>query len=110
MYYHANIENQLREICQNASFLKYTRNNETELTDFIDGQIYKNLIESEDGELFKRNEAFSLVLNTDGISVCNKSKLTIWPFYLAINEIHKEDRFLIENMVLAGITLNKESI
>jgi hypothetical protein len=103
MYYHANIENQLKEIFKNASILKYKpSNNENELTDFIDGKIYRKLLESEDGELFKKNEAFSFIINTDGISVCSKSKLTIWPFYLAINEIPIEDRFLIENMVLAG--------
>jgi hypothetical protein len=36
------------------------------------------------------------------ISTYNKSKITIWPFYLTINEIRIEERFLVENMVLAG--------
>ena len=43
-----------------------------------------------------------LILNTDGVSLCTKSKLTMWPFFLAINECSKEDRFLINNVVLAG--------
>jgi hypothetical protein len=47
-------------------------------------------------------------MNTDGISICTKSKLTIWPFYLAINEIIKEDRFIIQNMVLAGLSVGDE--
>ena len=53
MYYHANIENQLKEIFKNASILKcQPSNNENELTDFIDGKIYRKLLESEDGEFF----------------------------------------------------------
>ncbi len=70
-------------------FFKKIKDNSEDLTDIKDGTIYKNLLESEDGESFKNNEAFSFLLNADGISVCTKSKLTIW--------------FLIENMILAGM-------
>ena len=62
----------------------------------------KKLIQSENGILFQKNEAISLNLNADGISTLNKSKITILPFYLTINEIRIEERFLVENMVLAG--------
>jgi hypothetical protein len=103
MYYHPKIEKQIIEIFKNIKIPKYEQDNSEDLTDIKDGTIYKNLLESEDGELFKNNEAFSFLLNTDGISVCSKSKLTIWPFFLAINEIPKEERFLIENMILAGM-------
>jgi hypothetical protein len=37
------------------------------------------------------------MLNTDGISICDKSNLSIWPVYLAINE------FNIDNIIKAGI-------
>jgi hypothetical protein len=103
MYYHPKIEKQIIEIFKNIKIPKYEQDNSEDLTDIKEGTIYKNLLESEDGELFKNNEAFSFLLNTDGISVCSKSKLTIWPFFLAINEIPKEERFLIENMILAGM-------
>ena len=102
MYFHANIENQLKDIFENTTLSKNNVNNENELHDFFDGQIYKNLLKSEDGVSFKNGKAFSLILNTDGVSLCTKSKLTMWPFFLAINEISKEDRFLINNVVLAG--------
>jgi hypothetical protein len=102
MYYHANIENQIKEILESVNLLKHEEHNsENKLVDFIDGTLYKKLIQSEDGILFKKNEAISLNLNTDGISTFNKSKNTIWPFYLIINEICIEERFLVENMVLA---------
>ena len=103
MYYHPKIEKQIIEIFKSIKIPKYELDNSEDLADIKDGTIYKNLLESEDGESFKNNEAFSFLLNTDGISVCTKSKLTIWPFFLAINEIPKEERFLIENMILAGM-------
>ena len=82
--------------------MKYEEyNNEKKLVDFMDGTIYKKLIQSEDCNLIKRIEALSLTLITDEISAFNDSKITIWPFYLTINEIRKEERFLIENTVLA---------
>jgi hypothetical protein len=59
----------------------------------MDGTIYKNLFKSEDGNLTLN---LSLTLNTDGISVCNKSRIKTWPFYFSINEISEEERYLIE--------------
>jgi hypothetical protein len=35
------------------------------------------MLNSDDGPYFKKKEAFSFLLNTDGISICKKSKLTI---------------------------------
>ena len=103
MYYHCDIEMQLKDIFKYVKIPKYKpRDNPLDLIDISDGRIYKNILQSEDGDFFKNNEAFSFLLNTDGISVCSKSKLTIWPFYLAVNEIPIAERFLIENMVLAG--------
>ena len=107
MYYHSNIEKQLIEIFKNVDMDKYKlKCNENELSDITDGRIYRKLLMSEDGDLFRKKEAFSFLLNTDGISVCSKSKLTIWPFFLALIELPKEERYLIENMVLAGIIFN----
>ena len=81
MYYHTKIEKQIIEIFKSIKIPKYEQDNSEDLADIKDGTIYKNLLESEDGESFKNNEAFSFLLNTDGISVCTKSKLTIWPFF-----------------------------
>lgn len=104
MYYHCNIEKQLCEILKNVNLANpnLAKKSDFELTDITDGSIYKTLLQSEDGDLLKNHEAFTFLLNTDGISVCSKSKLTIWPFFLAINEIPKDERFLIENMILGG--------
>ncbi len=102
MYFHANIETQLKEIFLPTIVKPFRGNDVNDLYDITDGKIYKSLLASENGELFKNRQAFTFILNTDGISLCTKSNLTMWPFYLAINEIQKEDRFLINNVVLAG--------
>jgi hypothetical protein len=81
---------------------------ENELVDVYDGRLYKELLASEDGESFKRKEAFCFLLNTDGISICDKSKITIWPIYLVINEIPIEERFCIKNVILAGLSVGEE--
>jgi hypothetical protein len=47
------------------------------------------------------------MLNTDGISICDKSNLSIWPFYLEINELNIGKRFCIDNIIIAGIWSQK---
>ncbi len=80
-------------------------NNTSKLIDIRDGRIYKKLINSEHGNEFKNQTAFSFILNTDGISPMKKSKLTIWPVFLVINELPIESRFCIDNIILAGLSV-----
>ena len=77
--------------------------NINELNDVYDGNIYKELLSSENGALFKEGKAFSFLMNSDDISISNKSDLTIWPVYLIINELPIEKRFTIDNVIIAGI-------
>ena len=80
MYYHLNIESQIQNIMNKLKLKDLDRVKlSNDLTDFTDGRIYQKILESEDGHLFKKKQAFSCTINTDGISVSNKSKLTIWP-------------------------------
>jgi hypothetical protein len=74
-----------------------------DIRDVYDGEIYKELLDSDVGYLFKKNEAFSFSLNTDGISVCDASNVTIWPIFFVINEIPLEKRFCLDNVIVAGI-------
>ncbi len=102
-YYYPNIEGQIIELINRVEIPPYkVNNNVDDLNDFKDGKIYRALLNSEDGKFFKNSEAFSFIMNTDGISPCSKSKLTIWPIYLTIGEIPLDNRFLIENTILAG--------
>jgi hypothetical protein len=59
-------------------------------------------LKSNIGAKILNREAFTFLLNTDGISICEKSGLTIWPILLAINEIAIGDRFCIDNIIIAG--------
>jgi len=106
MFYHLDIEEQLNRIMNRISFDQLIDNKETdsnELKDICDGNYYKTLLDSEDGELFKKKEALTFTINTDGASICKSSNLTIWPVYLVCNEI--PNKFSLENVILAGKSL-----
>jgi hypothetical protein len=104
MYYFLDIEEQIKRILNKISFKDLSRDKISSsaeiLEDICDGTYYKSLLESEDGELLKKKEALTFLINTDGASICKKSGLTIWPVYLTINEIR--DKFAIKNVILAG--------
>ena len=76
-------------------FAQLTCTNEQESQQFIkdvsDGSIYKNLLKSVDRPAFYKREAFSFMINTDGITPCKKSKITIWIIFF-INIILLADR------------------
>jgi hypothetical protein len=72
------------------------------IEDVCDGEIYRDLYDSEFGYLFDKNEAFTFSVNTDGISVCEQSNITIWVIFLVINEIPREKRFCLDNIIVAG--------
>ncbi len=107
MYYQLNIEQQIKTIMKKVNVSIFQKKNlaENELSDIRDGEIYKKLLDSEDGHLFKENKAFSFLINTDGISFCKKSKLAIWPVFLVINELPLDIRYSIDNVIIAGIKL-----
>ncbi len=103
MFYYLDIEHQIKKIFSNVDLNKIRTPTSTptnNLTHISDGRLYKKMLNSDDGPYFKKKEAFSFLLNTDGISICKKSKLTIWPFYLTINEL--PNQFDFENLILAG--------
>lgn len=107
MYYHASIVNQIKRIFKKKGLFHKTNlnnnnNNNNELSDITDGTIYKTIYNSNLKKYFDSNAAFTFTLNTDGISFCEKSNLTMWPVFLAINEIPVEKRFCVENIIIAG--------
>jgi hypothetical protein len=71
------------------------------LSDIPDGNIYKNFMNSKSN----RNNNYTFICNTDGISKCSKSQLTIWLIYLAINEIPEGERFCLENVVIGRLSV-----
>ncbi len=104
MYYYLDLIDQIKNIMSKFKLNDLAYTSQTlELKDIRDGNIYKRILSSSDGILLKQQEAFTFLINTDGVSICSKSKLTIWPVYLTINELPIESRFAIENTILAGI-------
>lgn len=70
------------------------------INDVIDGSVYQDFIKAENPG--NKNDCCTFNLNTDGISLCEKSNLSIWPIYLNINEFEIEDRFFVDNTLIAG--------
>lgn len=108
MYYHASVTNQIRRILiknnliDNDNDTNKTISND-DLTDIKDGRLYKQLLNQPNiKKLIDNNAAYTFTLNTDGISFCEKSKLTMWPIYLVINEISIDKRYCIDNVIIAG--------
>ena len=64
--------------------------------DCYDGEIYQKF-------QIKSPGAFSFLLNTDGIACSDKSKKTMWPVILVINELPLQQRFSFENIIIAGL-------
>lgn len=77
-------------------------NQATTISDITDGAIYSDFLKSDNGPWLRNRKAFTFMINSDGISVSLKSKLTIWPVYLVINELPSEKRFCIDNVIIAG--------
>ena len=61
-----------------------------------------------DGKFLSRKENISFTWNTDGISVFKSSNYSIWPIYLAINELPLDKRWNSNNTILAGLWLGHQ--
>ena len=71
MYYTFDIEAQLKRILKNESiFSETTPSGDKFISDVYDGLFYRNILNSQDGDLIKSRKVFTFSINTDGISVC----------------------------------------
>lgn len=60
------------------------------IEDILDGKFYKKLCEK-DGFLNCTNN-ISLIFNTDGAPLYSSSSISLWPVFLAVNELPSPDR------------------
>ena len=74
---------------------KEIKTNQDYYEDFYDGDIYRNF-------QIKSPGAFSFLLNKDGMACSDKSKKTMWPVILVLNELPLQQRFSFENIIIAG--------
>ncbi|CAF0965796.1 unnamed protein product [Brachionus calyciflorus] len=102
MDYKLCIETQLRLIYSANNLESHKKKNKFGefLEDFDDGEIYQKVLEEE------RENFFTFLLNTDGISLSEKSRLCVWPIFLTINDFQIESRFCLENVILAGLSVS----
>jgi hypothetical protein len=105
MFYFLDTTCQIKKISKSVNLFKNdgTMNeNDHLLRDITDGSLYKKILKSNIGRLIKKKEAFTLTLNTDGISLSENSTLSMWPVYAVINEINPNERFCIDNVIVVG--------
>jgi hypothetical protein len=60
---------------------------------------------SPDGHFVLKQEGYTFLINTDGISISTKSATSVWPVMLVIDQIKIGQRFCLENVVFAGLLL-----
>ena len=76
------------------------------IEDIYDGLNYQQHMK--DGEFLSKKENISFIWNTDGIPVFKSSKYSMWPIYLAINELPLKKRWHANNIILAGLWLGHQ--
>ena len=86
-------------------FSRKKKNNDN-IEDIYDGSNYQQHMK--DGKFLSRKENISFTWNTDGISVFKSSNYSIWPIYLAINELSLDKRWNSNNTILAGLWLGHQ--
>ncbi|CAF0766894.1 unnamed protein product [Brachionus calyciflorus] len=109
IFYWFNLEEQIKRLFKKKilpTFMLKT-NLSSNIEDIYDGNIYKeyrkNLVYN-NNQLIEKN--YSFILNTDGIELSQKSTISIWPVYLAINELPIQNRYFIDNILIAGILVS----
>jgi hypothetical protein len=95
------METQVKRILKKYRLTEQVKEQNDYLTDITDGDIYTTFMSSKS----KKNNNFTFIFNTDGVSKCSKSNMTIWPIYCAISEIPEGERFCLENIVIAGLSV-----
>lgn len=70
------------------------------LGDIYDGTLYR---QHWDSGFLNDSRNISFIYNTDGVPIFKSSKFSLWPLFLAINELPYSHRFKRDNMLLAGV-------
>lgn len=68
----------------------------------MDGKYYTKLCEK--GQFLHNKSNISLIFNTDGAPLYSSSSVSLWPVFLAVNELPSPDRFVIK--VLSVVFMN----
>lgn len=82
------------------------KKNKDNIEDIYDGANYQQHMK--DGEFLSKKENISLTWNVDGIPIFKSSNYSMWPIYLAINELPLDKRWKRNNIILAGLWLGHQ--
>lgn len=72
---------------------RYKQRGKEIVSDIIDGKYYKRLCEA--GQFLSNPSNISFIFNTDGAPLYSSSSVSLWPVFLAINELPSPDRYEI---------------
>lgn len=111
----ANIESQLKQLLERKTVWQDVQNVKNKILaannlvdsiqDITDGECYRLLCN--DGQFLHSMTSISALFNTDGVPLYSSSNVSIWPLFLAINELPPSYRFARENLLLAGMWQGK---
>lgn len=102
---------QLQEFFNRSTFhskLQHRRsrpNRPDTIGDIYDGELYRK--HCAPGEFLDDKNNISLMWYTDGVPLFKSSKVSIWPLFLAINELPYSERFVQENLIFTGLWFGK---
>lgn len=101
------IRHQLVKKIAEHNILNYdTYSHSNEITDVFDGELYKSLRRK-----LGNIPLITLTLNTDGVRVYkSKTKASLWPIQMFINEVTPAKRFKTDNIILSGIWFGKDPV
>lgn len=85
---------------------RFYRHQTDNIEDIYDGAKYKKYMKK--GKFLADRNNVSLIWNTDGIPVFKSSKYSIWPLYLAVNELPINKQWCSNNVILAGLWFSSQ--
>ncbi|XP_044168176.1 uncharacterized protein LOC122952196 [Acropora millepora] len=105
-----NIQNQLKDLLEReGTWLtiqeRISGRSQEIIRDIVDGKYYNKLCK--EGQFLHNKSNISFIFNTDGAPLYSSSGVSLWPVFLAINELPSPERFSKQNMLMWGIWQGK---
>ncbi|CAF1609086.1 unnamed protein product, partial [Didymodactylos carnosus] len=92
------VRHQIEHILRNLNVqLNIRPQKNSSMIDISDGDFYQNILSLENDDFI------TFVLNVDGISLSDSSDQSLWIFLMIINEIPRNVRFQLQNIIIPGI-------
>ena len=102
------LHRQLQSLYQRPNFYnklihmdRFSNNGNDDLKDIYSGSIYQELTNA--NKILSNQNNISFMWYTDGIKIFRSSKFNVWGFFLIILELPYEERYKLENILLAGL-------